>query len=354
MDKYVNSPTDVSGTLIWQGAVAPGLYLLSISASDTQGAYVIVQVPIIVGVDITPPTTPVVTANSFSRSTSQLYSSWTSSDTESGVSEYMYQIRQDSATGIVIRDWTSTQNYNYVTAGALSLINGKRYYFCVKAKNGVGLWSGIGYSNGITVDTTPPSKPTVGDAGNYTTSASKLSASWGAYDSISGIAEYQYQILQDSITGAIIKDWTSTGTVRSVALTGLTLKNGKTYYFSVKAKNGAGLWSEVGFSNGIKVDTTAPMTPRVGGEYVAATKALVGSWYSEDAESGIAAYQFRITQNSPTGIVIKGWTSVGTETGYMVTGLNLIPGKSYYFSVKAKNGAGTWSAVGYSNGITVS
>ncbi|MBI5873943.1 MAG: hypothetical protein HZB36_07405 [Candidatus Omnitrophica bacterium] len=48
MDKYVNSPTDVSGTLIWQAAVAPGLYTLKIEVSDTQGAYSTLSVPVLV------------------------------------------------------------------------------------------------------------------------------------------------------------------------------------------------------------------------------------------------------------------------------------------------------------------
>ncbi len=103
--------------------------------------------------DTTPPTTPVVAdEGQYTTKRDQLYASWTSSDPESGIAEYQYRITQDSPTGtVIIRNWTSTGTYNYVTAGALSLTDGKTYYFSVKAKNGAGLWSAVGYSDGITV-----------------------------------------------------------------------------------------------------------------------------------------------------------------------------------------------------------
>jgi hypothetical protein len=39
-----------------------------------------------------------------------------------------------------------------VTVTGLSLVDGQIYYFSVRAKNNAGLWSGDGYSDGITVD----------------------------------------------------------------------------------------------------------------------------------------------------------------------------------------------------------
>lgn len=103
------------------------------------------------------------------------------------------------------------------------------------------------------LDMSPPSTPIVSDSGATTKSKTTLSASWKSSDLVSGIAEYQYQITQDSTSGTIIKNWTSTGVRTSVTATGLLLQVGKRYFFRVKAKNGAGLWSNIGVSNGITV-----------------------------------------------------------------------------------------------------
>lgn len=101
-------------------------------------------------------------------------------------------------------------------------------------------------------DTTPPTTPVVTDDGVYTTSTSQLHATWTSSDPESGIAEYQYAI--GTSQGATdVVNWTSTGTTASVTKTGLTLSYNQTYYFSVRARNGIGLWSSSGYSDGITV-----------------------------------------------------------------------------------------------------
>lgn len=105
--------------------------------------------------DTTEPTVPVVVDEGrFTNKNSQLYTSWNASDAESGILEYQYRIVTGTS---VVRDWTSTGRFNYVTAGGLSLAEGRKYYIQVKAKNGAGLWSrGAGITDGITVDTIKP------------------------------------------------------------------------------------------------------------------------------------------------------------------------------------------------------
>ncbi len=205
------------------------------------------------------------------------------------------------------------------------------------------------------LDVTPPSKPVVTDSGIYTNSSTTLKANWSSFDPDSDIVQYQYRIIRDSIAGPVIRNWTSTGTTVSVTASGLILLQGKTYYFSVQSKNGAGLWSAIGYSNGIKVDTTAPNKPVVtdGGISTVSTTTLTASWSSSDVESGITQYQYCITRDSTLINVIRNWTSTGTTKSVTASGLTLIRGKKYYFGVQSKNGAGTWSAVGYSDGILV-
>jgi hypothetical protein len=48
-----------------------------------------------------------------------------------------------------------------------------------------------------------------------------------------------------------VVNWTSTGTGAEVTRTGLSLLEGVTYYFNVKAKNGVGTWGAAGSSDGI-------------------------------------------------------------------------------------------------------
>ncbi len=89
-----------------------------------------------------------------------------------------------------------------------------------------------------------------------TNSATALSANWSAAsDTNSAIAKYWYAI--GTTAGATdVVNWTDNWFNRTVTHTGLTLVDGQTYYFSVKAENGAGLISAVYTSNGQTVDLT--------------------------------------------------------------------------------------------------
>ena len=113
----------------------------------------------------------------------------------------------------------------------------------------------------IKIDKTSPSTPVVTDDGDSTPSKNQLHALWTAEDGESGIVEYQYAI-GTTEGGNDVVGWTSTGTETEVTATGLSLTDRRTYYFSVKAKNGAGIWSEVGVSDGIMV-ITSPRTIHV-------------------------------------------------------------------------------------------
>jgi len=101
-------------------------------------------------------------------------------------------------------------------------------------------------------DTTPPITPLVTVDGGPFAGTTQLHASWDSSDPESGIVEYQYA-MGTSAGGTDVVSWTSAGTASEVTepVTGLSV--GTTYYFAVKAKNGQGLWSEVGASNGITV-----------------------------------------------------------------------------------------------------
>jgi subtilisin family serine protease len=108
------------------------------------------------------------------------------------------------------------------------------------------------------IDTTPPTTPTVIDDGKYTTSTTQLHALWFSTDPETGIAEYQYAI-GTTTGGTNTVDWKSCGLATETIEANLSLTEGVTYYFSVKAKNRAGIWSEAGYSDGITIDTIGPI-----------------------------------------------------------------------------------------------
>ncbi|MBU0488519.1 MAG: fibronectin type III domain-containing protein [Bacteroidetes bacterium] len=116
-------------------------------------------------------------------------------------------------------------------------------------------WS---YSDSIRINvdwTNPTNIASINDGAasdeDTTFSASSLSANWTAStDSHSGIATYWYAIGTTAGTTNVV-GWTNNGTNTAATESTLTLNHGTTYYFSVKAENGAGLWSDITISDGI-------------------------------------------------------------------------------------------------------
>jgi len=214
-------------------------------------------------------------------------------------------------------------------------------------------------------ETSPPSAPAyvydgTGADAAYSTSTTALDANWAAStDPESGVSGYW--ICAGTTAGASdTAGWTSAGTGTAYTLDGLALTGGQTYYVSVKAENGAGLFSTTATSDGVIIDNTEPSAPSpvndgtgADEDFTAATNSLSANWaQSRDAESGLAEYKYAIGTTAG-GAEVAGWSSAGTATGATVTKLALTPGQTYYFSVKAVNGAGLTGTAAISDGITV-
>ncbi len=309
--------------------------------------------------DTTPPSTPSVTDDgAYTTSTTQLHATWTSSDPESGITQYQYQIRQDSTSGTILVNFTSTGTTTSVTRTGLSLVSGKTYYFSVKSKNGAGLFSAVGNSNGIKVDTSAPGTPGTPTEGGATDQDFDADGSYAivwtaASDAESGISAYQ---LQEKLgTAGTWTTLTSSNTSRSVSVSGRI--NGNTYFYQVRAKNGAGIWGAYSAtSDGITIDTSAPSAVTVtdDGATTSSTTQLHATWTaSSDAQSGIAGYDYQIRRDSATGTIVRDWTSAGTATQVTATGLTLTNGVTYFIGVRARNGAGATSTAAFSDGIKV-
>jgi len=77
---------------------------------------------------------------------------------------------------------------------------------------------------------------------------------------------------------------------------------------------------------------------------------LYANWSpSADSQSGIAKYWYAIG-TAPDSTDVLNWTDNNLDTSVVVTGLSLAAGQTYYFSIKAQNGAGLCS-ISASDGI---
>ncbi len=191
-------------------------------------------------VSITPVTKP--TINAFTSPTSEAV------QTLSGTKDANTSIWMNGVEKVPIDSFTAW-SVSLMLAEGQNDIN-------VTAKNSVGTESESALA-GILLDTTPPAMPAVIDDGAAANYISTLHAAWTTQDPQTGISEYQYAIGTSS-GGADIVDWTLCGAQTEVTKTGLSLVTGKTYYFSVKAKNNVELWSGIGSSDGITLAQSAP------------------------------------------------------------------------------------------------
>ena len=197
-------------------------------------------------------------------------------------------------------------------------------------------------------DTTPPTKPVVTATGTFTATERALRAGWTSSDPESGIAACQYQILSSSSSTPIV-NWTSTGVSTSVARANLSLTQGRSYYFTVKTKNGAGLWSTPGSSNAVLVDFTPPSPPvspiegpsptsRIDDDYDADGSYWVSWLPANDQESGIDTYELQ-EQRGPDG----SWTSLGLVPSLYFKISGRPQNTRAVYRVRAKNRVGLWS-----------
>ena len=100
------------------------------------------------------------------------------------------------------------------------------------------------------------------------------------------------------------------------------------------------------------LDTSPPTVPVVTDDGVATAtfSQLHATWTSSDPGSGLAAFEYRIG-TTPTGSEVTPTTGIGLATDLIKTGLTLAQGQRYSIAVRAKNGAGTGSDWGVSDGI---
>ncbi|MGH3116261.1 MAG: RHS repeat-associated core domain-containing protein [Gaiellales bacterium] len=191
----------------------------------------------------------------------------------------------------------------------------------------------------VQVDATGPAAPAVSSSTHPDQNAwytnDTPSFSWSASDT-SGITGYSYGLDQAANTAP---DDSSEGT--GTSWTSPTAKPDGTWYFHVKAKNGAGLWGTATHYR-VQINASSPAPPVVS----SSTHPNQAAWYSNSTPglswsasypSGVAGYSYALDQLplSEPDTVSEG---VGNTVsyGYHEDG-------TWYFHIKAKNGVGSWS-----------
>ena len=321
---------------------------IAIADPPTSTSIQITEKPVIEP-DHSPPSTPeVLDDGDYTISSSQFHAIWSSVDPQSGISGYRYGI--GTIPGFVdVVGWTFVELETEVTHTGLNLEDGESYYFTVSARNGVGLWSKRGISNGIVVDTQPPQGTIIINNDEPYTNSTSATLSLSASDSTSGmVVGAQMQFSNDNIEWSTPEDYDVTNV--------WILSEGggeKTVY--VKFRDVAGNWSGPFFDD-IFFDDTPPVITGVydDGEFTFSRTELHATWLAQDNGAPIVEYQYAIgIVQGEIGNDIVDWTSNGLNTEVTVTDLSLTVGQIYYFNVKARNAADLWSDVGSSDGITV-
>ena len=282
---------------------------------------------------------------------SELHFSWNfTKDNET--KHYEYQLISED--GVIIRDWQKVSSdkvgtkYSKVIEN-LSLENGTTYYIKLRALHVDDKYSEVGWSDGITIDTTPPEELYVDD-GSYITG--DLYLQWGAKEVESTITNYEVKVGTEPGSDDITGKWIELDRSGQARLQDLELKTGEIYYTTLRATNGSGLIKEVS-SNGFRVDSSPPPKPLVldGGKYTNKRQISFNwKWSKIDNESGIKEYQVALLTSREVSENTN-WQKmdVNTQIEYVD---ELVDGETYFLAVKAINKAGLIS-IGYSDGILI-
>jgi len=252
--------------------------------------------------DIRTPTKPIVTADSaFTSHFQEINAAWQSQVIGGTIIDSQYAIGSTPG-GVDVKNWTSNGTNQTILAQGLSLENGATYYISVKTESNFDLWSDIGINTGITVDL---SSPTLNGTPSISKDGTTYMVQWPAAQAgVSGVIGYELQqrvgtspvwttvstlmVAAPSQSGA--KKTAGVNQQTSYVLTGLS---DGTYFYRVRALNGANIWSEF----------TAPVRLVVG--MVSSDVFSAVSAYPNPFNSKNAKVTINYTLNSDSNVKIK-------------------------------------------------
>lgn len=291
-------------------------------------------------VDDTLPSAPAAPTDAGAYDDASVTFTWSAAiDTGSGVASYVLQVGT-TAGGNDVFDG----DVGDVTTRTVTGAQGQTLYARVAAKDVAGNQGSFSSSSdGVTVDTTAPSVPGAPtDAGACGTGLFNWSAST---DSESGVT-YLVEVGTSTASADVY-----TGNVGDVATYTATATAGQTLYARVRAVNGAGLMSDFSaWSDGVVLDTTAPSgvgTVTGPGTYTASTTLNLSWGAATGGGCPITGYVI-LVGTSAGGSQLASIEQAGTT--YQRTAAH---GDTLYFTVSAKNAAGTAGATSTLGPVTI-
>lgn len=315
-------------------------------------------------VDATPPEVKRVSVHrDYITDNSQLSFEWEAAPSASGIAYAQYSISTDP-NGVNL-DWHDMDLTGAKTVNGFELDQSAIYYVYVRvqnraqAENAPDLWSKPGKAGPVVVDTTPPEIIAVSITGNRYF-GQHFELQWEAWDDVSGIVEHRYAVGRTrggtDLTGGWVTLQTPETTVK-IYRDDLPLADGREYYISIMAKNGAGLWSEIYKTDAIYADLTPPVITRLeyDSNYLTSLKSISEiRWEAGDPQTGIIAYKVDLVKEKDGRALTTSVIPTDKTSGEInLFGLNLIDGGIYYIALQVQNGVKAWSEVMYSHGIKV-
>ncbi|KAK2161993.1 hypothetical protein NP493_1549g00025 [Ridgeia piscesae] len=256
---------------------------------------------------------------------------------------------------------------NFVNVHGLPLREGQRYYICILAnvndlefeKFTQHLEQNSECSNGIVVDTTPPTAGQVWVGSHlkhwrYQIDHSQLNIYWSSFVDVetfglsshhSGIFKYEFAV-GTSPEGVDVRDYVDVGVSNMAVATGLTLQEGHTYYVTIRATDHVGR-STTATSPGVTIDSTPPDVTKVsidvGSAYVTEHREVSPKWSGVfyDTESGIDKYYWCVgAKPGYCDILSYTETTEQESSSGPQDNIHLIDGHPVYVTVQAVNRVG--------------
>jgi regulation of enolase protein 1 (concanavalin A-like superfamily) len=178
-------------------------------------------------------------------------------DADNDTIQFLVELSEDGFNTSTVYNQTtfqtpwSNRSYSSGETAGLGLVyplaQGRTYSWRARAFDGA-YWSPLSDTHRFAVDTTPPAGAPK-DEGNVTGIQTSLSALLDFTDGESGIDRYEYRIGTMQGAGDVLGN--ATAAAPNVNASGLSLTKGAKYYFTARARNGAGQWSDWESSDGI-------------------------------------------------------------------------------------------------------
>ena len=283
------------------------------------------------------------------KSPSQIDLTWNAVAPPSGCPAVTYAVYRSTTNNFTPSD-ANRVAMNLSAASFLStgLTPSTTYSFVVRAIDAAGPSPSSSQVSAATIAdsacATAPSAPTGLTATAF--SPSQINLSWGSVTPPTGCSALTYAVYQSTDGGFVPSDANRVATnlpLPSYSSTGLTPST--TYYFIVRAVDVAGSSPDSNRASaatkaGSETCSLAPSAPAVSATASSASQINL-SWNPVSSPPGCSAVSYAVYQSTDSSVAPSDANRIATNlssTGYSSTGLS--PSTTYFFVVRAVNGAG--------------